>query len=562
MIPDRPTPVLFFGGEHRELRHRLGQVVGGSLSEGVLVKLDPNTYLEGLSVGSYVTIDGQTDRAFVGLITDIALAATDPGIEKSPPPESEFMQKVYRGTAVFGQLNVKPMLVLQSGEDKPRPVKTVPSHFSVAYRSTAEEVQRVFAADGNRTYGVGSALDDDKLEINLDLERFVERSSAVFGRSGTGKTFLTLPLLASVIKQDIASVLVFDMHNDYGYTLKGDKGAKLKGLKQLNAIAGRVVIVTLDKESSAKRGSRPEFDLFFQHDQIMPEDLEMLKTVLSLTDVQVNTLFLLQRRFPSDWVTRLMKDETDEGIQQLITDGKILDGTFSAIQRKLTRLFKFGFFRPSVTENFVERILSHLERGDSVVVEFGRYGNDLPAYVFVANYLTRRIHERYVNLVELAEGSNAPPPRPLVIAVEEAHKFLDPDVANNTIFGTIARELRKYRVTLLIVDQRPSQIDAEVMSQIGTRITCALSDERDIASVFTGVSGAGQLRSVLASLDSKQQALIMGHAVPMPVVVKTADYGDKIYAQYAIGDPLESDEDRDKKRKRLLGRDDGSDGLV
>jgi hypothetical protein len=77
-----------------------------------------------------------------------------------------------------------------------------------------------------------------------------------------------------------------------------------------------------------------------------------------------------------------------------------------------------------------------------------------------------------------------------MITIEEAHRFLDPATAKQTIFGTIAREMRKYFVTLLVVDQRPSGIDNEVMSQIGTRITALLNDEKDIDAIFTGVSGA------------------------------------------------------------------------
>ncbi|NEO62597.1 MAG: ATP-binding protein, partial [Moorea sp. SIO4G2] len=90
---------------------------------------------------------------------------------------------------------------------------------------------------------------------------------------------------------------------------------------------------------------------------------------------------------------------------------------------------------------------------------------------------------------------------------------------------------RKYFVTLLVVDQRPSGIDNEVMSQIGTRITCLLNDDKDIEAIFTGVSGGQSLRSVLAKLDSKQQALILGHAVPMPVVVKTRAYDQQFYQE-------------------------------
>ncbi len=117
-----------------------------------------------------------------------------------------------------------------------------------------------------------------------------------------------------------------------------------------------------------------------------------------------------------------------------------------------------------------------------------------------------------------------------MITIEEAHKFLNPQAARQTIFGTIARELRKYSVTLLVVDQRPSAIDSEVMSQLGSRVTALLNDERDIDAVFTGVGGASKLRSVLASLDTRQQAMILGHAVPMPVVVRTRPYDEAFYA--------------------------------
>tara|TARA_Y100001960_G_scaffold125360_1_gene133715 strand:- start:1460 stop:1834 length:375 start_codon:yes stop_codon:yes gene_type:complete len=98
-------------------------------------------------------------------------------------------------------------------------------------------------------------------------------------------------------------------------------------------------------------------------------------------------------------------------------------------------------------------------------------------------------------------------------------------MASQNIFGTIAREMRKYNVTLLVVDQRPSDIDEEVMSQIGTKISCLLDSGKDVDAVLSGVSGNRKLRGVLSRLDSRQQALIFGHAVPMPVVARTRDYG-------------------------------------
>jgi hypothetical protein len=61
-----------------------------------------------------------------------------------------------------------------------------------------------------------------------------------------------------------------------------------------------------------------------------------------------------------------------------------------------------------------------------------------------------------------------------------------------------------------------------------------LNDDKDIEAIFTGVSGGQSLRSVLAKLDSKQQALILGHAVPMPVVVRTRPYDQDFYRE--VGD--------------------------
>ncbi len=90
--------------------------------------------------------------------------------------------------------------------------------------------------------------------------------------------------------------------------------------------------------------------------------------------------------------------------------------------------------------------------------------------------------------------------------------------------------MRKYYVSLLVVDQRPSGIDPEVLSQIGTKIVAQLNDERDIQAVLTGVANAHQFRSILASLDTKKQVLLFGHAVAMPVVVETRTYDETFYA--------------------------------
>jgi len=517
----------------------LGTVVDGSLSTGLRVRIDPRYSIEKLAVGRYVVIKGrQTGLRFFGIITDIALDASNPELIRRPPASSDdFIVDVYNGSVAFGTMEISPMLVLDEELGEPRPVKTIPSHFSLVSEASPQDVELVFGEEDEEHFYIGTPLDMESVQVNLDLTRFAERSSGVFGKSGTGKSFITRTLLAGIIKSSLASALIFDMHNDYGWAIKDEVGREHKGLRQLFP-DGRVSVVTLDEDTSRARGSKIDRVLKIGYEQIEPEDVEMLSGLLGLSDVQTGALYYLRRMLGPAWIAKLLEEEeAHEELQGLIESGRIVAGTLGAIQRKFEFFRRMGFLIPGKGDDAVEDIFNRLNIGTSVVLEFGNYGNTMVAYVLVANYLTRRIHGRYVYQKNLASGGKAEEPKPLIIVIEEAHKFLDPRIAGHTIFGTIARELRKYNVTLLIVDQRPSGIDDEVMSQIGTRVTCLLDNEADIRAVFSGVSGMSALREVLARLDTRQQALILGHAVPMPVVIRSRDYDQAFYA--SIGAPEE-----------------------
>jgi DNA helicase HerA-like ATPase len=149
-----------------------------------------------------------------------------------------------------------------------------------------------------------------------------------------------------------------------------------------------------------------------------------------------------------------------------------------------------------------------------------------------------------VNLTEqyLLAPESSREPKKLVITIEEAHKFLSPQVAKFSTFGTIARELRKYNVTLLIIDQRPSGIDSEVLSQIGTRATLLLNDENDINAVFVGESGGNNLKTILSQLNPKQEVLMFGYAMPMPIVVSSRRYDSEFYKAMSSYEKLTKEE--------------------
>jgi hypothetical protein len=438
----------------------------------------------------------------------------------------------------YGTISVLPNLTLPlvMGDTGGEPVaaKTIPAHFSRAYAASEQDVALVFGQEDERHFWIGNPLDMDT-KVCLDLDELVKRSIGVFGKSGTGKTFLTRLLLVGILQGNQASSLIFDMHSEYGWTGQDtDRNATVKGLKQL--FPSQVSTFTLDEDSSRRRGSSADEVVRIGYGEIEPEDIDLLRETLSLSDVAASAAYNLQQKFgQQDWMRTFLSMQGQSDLTQLASEIGVQAQALGALHNRLRRIGRYNFLQESSRYDAAARIIEHLERGKHVVLEFGRYGNDLTAYILVSNLLSRRIHHSYVQKKEEAEGGQGRDPRPLVIVIEEAHKFLSPAVAPQTIFGIIARELRKYNVTLMVIDQRPSAIDTEVMSQVGTRLTCLLDNERDIDAVLSGTPGSRQLRGVLARLESKQQALIFGHGLPMPVVVHTRAYNDELYSQLLHG---------------------------
>lgn len=544
----------------------LGSVTQGSLSQGLEVRLHPDVLVEDMRVGKFLVVEGVRSRFFC-MLTDVSLGTSSPRIVANPPaPNDDFMREVLAGSGTYGTVNLTPMLMFTPESEEPLfaingksqqqngltglasfapqsssnmellPVKTIPSHFSQVYDASERDFRAVFGWEDDpqrRNFAIGQPLDMD-VPICIDLDRFVERSNGVFGKSGTGKSFLTRLLLSGIIRKQAAVNLIFDMHSEYGWEAvsEGKQFSTVKGLRQL--FPGKVQVYTLDPASTKRRGVRDAQELYLSYDQIEVEDIMLVKSELNLSDASLENALILRNEFGKTWITQLLNMNNEE-IQLFCDEKRGNKSSIMALQRKLSRLDDLKYMRSACPHNYINQILESLTAGKHVVIEFGSQSNML-SYMLATNLISRRIHQHYVHKAEqfLQTKKTSDRPHPLVITIEEAHRFLDPATVRQTIFGIIAREMRKYFVTLLVVDQRPSGIDNEVMSQIGTRITALLNDEKDIEAIFTGVSGGQALRSVLAKLDSKQQALILGHAVPMPVVVRTRPYDEKFYSE--IGD--------------------------
>lgn len=511
----------------------MGTIVSGSLSEGLVMRINSETPLEAIKTGKFVSIAGK-EYTYFSMITDLSLEVSNQEILQYPPTEKEtLLHDILKKKFMYATAELRPMVMLNK-KNKVGPVKTIPSHFATVHEAQKSDVDLIFGNEHDESkkyFNIGKPLDMDT-SVCINLERLAERSTGIFGKTGTGKTFLTRLVLAGMIHSKKAVNLIFDMHSEYGLQARkeGDGPSFVKGLKTL--FPGRVAIFTLDPESTRKRGGSADVEVTVTYQDIRVEDILSLQQELNFHSTALEAAYLIAARYKQNWLQVLLEQED---IKEFASSIGAHPESIAALYRKLKRIERFPFFVKSATgarkdNSVIDQLMEYLSKDINVCIEFGNYTSTF-CYLLMSNIITRRIHSEYINKTEKFLGSQKKEDEPtkLMITIEEAHKFLNPAAARQTIFATIAREMRKYYVSLLIVDQRPSGIDQEIISQLGTKLVAQLSDDKDIQAVLTGISGAQTLRSVLASLDTKKQALIMGHAVTMPVVIQTREYGEDFY---------------------------------
>ncbi|MCX6055846.1 MAG: ATP-binding protein [Chloroflexi bacterium] len=542
----------------------IGYVIGGGLKANLFVRLCVPAHK--VQEGGFVVLESG-DWQFYGLVTDLQLGAIDPRYAELPGARglSPAVSRLLAEQTLYTNIEVLPALMLERGPDlgspdyedwakkhqnentpRPLPIKTVPSHHAVTRLASAGDVAEIFGVPGeNGNFEIGKTREQGH-PVCINLEKFVQRSSGIFGATGSGKSFLTRIILAGMIEHNTASVLIFDMHNEYGFDdTASDTGKSVVGLR--TKFPARVRVVGLGRKSTI-RGKVPDFHLEIKESDIQPEDIELLSRELNLRETTPVTLDALLHFFGAEtWFAEFKNMVVGSVIEG--EDGKKVPAPDSVafwanqvgvnamaaegLRSKLTRVFN----RPYIlargegeqgTSDPLKNIIDSLKAGKHVILSFGDYESDLD-YLLVSNLLTRKIRDAWEEMTNEFRGHGKTEPRPLVIAVEEAHKLLNREMASQTSFSTIAREMRKYYVTLLIIDQRPSQIYDEVMSQLGTRVSGWLGDENDIAAVLSGLAGRDALRGMLARLQPKEEVLLLGWGVPMPILVRSRRYDQKFW---------------------------------
>ena len=524
---------------------QIGKITYGGIRKNVFAALDVSPESPAIEIGSYVTIQG-VRNTYYAVVTDLTYGQpTDPQFA-----QTDLSERIPRRLAeLITRRLIKPTAELMLGLSHPThasgslsPTVSLPPLHSPVLESSQVDINMIFG-DGDLAdhWVIGTTKQHDH-KISLDLSRLVQRSTGIFGATGTGKSVLLRVILSGLIKRNTAAVLSFDLHSELAYDDRSREHL-LPGFKTL--FPQTVVSIGLGKNTCI-RGNTPDHNIMINLRDIQPADVLALTEELNLNESAPTVISALRASFREDWLCAFLamsrSTEADDSAHQparslsgWIKSAGVNKLSAEALHAKLMRIRRLPYVSDHPAQDSVQLIFTSLLAGRHVILSFGEQPTELD-YALVSNLLARRLSEIWQAQAEQYRSSQGIEPRPLVIVVDEAHRFLSKN-SPTTVFGTLAREMRKSYVSLIVVDQRPSEISETIMSQIGTRISGWLGDEQDIDAMLTGVSGREGLKRMLTSLKPVREMLLTGYAVPAPVVIRSRQVDEHFLREIQSDNP-------------------------
>jgi DNA helicase HerA-like ATPase len=479
---------------------KIGEIVSASVLKGLTAKLELENP-EDLRIGYPVMVEGRRYDFFcivhdiLNETSDIAERLAGSRLRDTIMPAD--MQEGYGGPIFYSKALLRPIQLIDKETGRLSEPETIPPYFSETRHATEKDVELIYKRT-RMSAPLGTIRGVAEFYVHVDFERLTEKPFAIFGRTGMGKSILNKLVCCGILARGAGSVMVFDMHGEYGVYSRTDR---TEGLKYF--FPERVEILSLDPKNTEAR------PFLINPEEIRPEDL--IVALQDLNQNMIDAIYEVDRHRRTDLITAIreaMPEEYDET--------RVHPTVLSALKRRMGRLDRLPFIRPTGKDAFAT-IVGLIREGKSLILDFGDFGTDHMVYLFVANVLARRLFDLYTE-------RNEEFPR-LIVFLEEAHKFLDPGMASYTIFSKLSRETRKFNLILALVDQRPSKIDDEVRSQLANRLVMSLKEPSDVTSALAGVPDRSMWENIISTIPARCVA-VLGDAIRIPTVIDVMEYDD------------------------------------
>jgi DNA helicase HerA-like ATPase len=454
-------------------------------------------------IGTVVKIMTPTTFAF-GFVDSIAFQSSAGEARRSARTEIDLLGEVARvGDSAAGVFV--------------RGISIYPILGAAAFIASDDDMALIYGKPSTATLAVGTLHRFPERIAHLKSEAFFTKHSVIVGTTGAGKSCALALILRALLKaHPHGHILLLDPHGEYGPAFPDLAESITPGTLELPYwLFGfdEIVEVICSKEPIAR--SREALIL---KDAIIQAKRDFLETIGSPPEITVDTPtpYLMSElvRYVSDEMGRLLKADTSQPYLRLIStiEGLAAD-----------RRYQFMFDQAHVHKDMVD-ILGRLLR---IPVD-GR-----PITVLDISAVPSEITNVVVSLVcrlvfDFATNCNRDEVIPIMIACDEAHRYIPRDdmagfETTRRAIGRIAKEGRKYGLSLCLVTQRPSELSETVLSQCGTVIALRMPNKDDQRYVRSHLPDAyGGLLNMLPTLG-EQEAILVGEGALHPMRIRFND---------------------------------------
>lgn len=426
-----------------------------------------------------------------------------------------------------------------------------PVHFT-----TADDLRAVFPPEGDGSLRIGRLAAAEEVPVCLDAGRLVIRHAAVVGSTGAGKTSTVATLLQSLARGgwSAANIVVIDPHGEYASALGSDAAVSsvlAPGDARLQVPywalpAGDIMRVFAGSPGGPTTRSRFE-ELITQARRDFAAAATWLKldpaAVTADTPIPFDLLPIWHRLDWENNETRTVARDPNTVCQENPGDaGALTPARFTAYGQggaapfkgplhgthgSTPELLRLGLLDPRLA--FFQEPLGDPDGTDPLVSVMASWlGGKRPVSVLDFSGVPAHASELAIGVVlnllfeaavrTTADGPGIGRSRPVLIVLEEAHRYLSETAAAMTrdAANRIAREGRKYGVGLLLITQRPSELPDTALAQCGSLIALRLTNSADQAKIRAALpDSVTGLAAVLPSLRTGE-AVITGEALILP----------------------------------------------
>ncbi|MEJ2376364.1 MAG: DUF87 domain-containing protein [Pseudolabrys sp.] len=546
-IPSTAQP-LNFGHE------RLGQVTAVS-GKDVTVTLSA-AGASRATVGKFLGVVGG-HSIIVGMITHVAERET---VEQDRPCNA--MAKM----DLFGEITI------QAGKTQfQRGIGEYPTIGAPVIPMTDRELRLLYSGLSTKLATIGFLQQDARIPAQIEIEPLVGKHFAMVGTTGVGKsTGLSIILQEILARWPDLRIFLVDPHDEYGRCF-GDKA------EVLNSRVLRLPFWLFNFEETVEAffGGRSATD---EEVEILSEAIPLAKAAYSRLTTNNVAVMKKERRAsgytvdtPVPYRIEDLIAELDERMGKL--ENSSSRGTYHKLIRRIQILrnnpsYRFMFDNATVGGDNMAEVVSQLFRYPAV----GK-----PLAIMQLAGLPAEVIDSVVSVVARMAfdfGMWSDGASPLLFVCEEAHRYAP---ANDKIgfeptrraLSRIAKEGRKYGVSLGLVTQRPAEIDTTIVSQCSTMFVMRLTNDSDQALIRAAVPDAGTgLLSCVPSL-SASEVLAFGSGVPLPMRMKFRDVPEALRPMSETGnrrptaapfDPSRIDSVIERWRASTMSQGTGIDG--